>query len=71
MFENYGEYYDNEPFTKGTKGEVDFIEKEINCDKSRKILDVGCGTGRHALELARRGYSVVGVDLSKSMLDKA
>jgi len=71
LFENFGEYYDNEPYTKGTKGEVDFIEKEIGYDKSKRILDVGCGTGRHCIELGRRGYNVVGVDLSKSMLDKA
>lgn len=36
-----------------------------------RILDVGCGTGRHSRELARRGYAVVGVDLSESMLAQA
>ena len=36
-----------------------------------RILDVGCGTGRHAIELAKRGYSVTGVDLSDSMLQQA
>ncbi len=34
-------------------GECDFIEKEINFDKSLKIIDIGCGTGRHAIELAK------------------
>jgi SAM-dependent methyltransferase len=34
-------------------------------------LDVGCGTGRHAIELARRGYSVTGIDLSPSQLARA
>ncbi len=49
LFENYGKKYDNESFTQGTKGECDFIEKELNYDKRLKILDVGCGTGRHSI----------------------
>jgi SAM-dependent methyltransferase len=36
-----------------------------------RILDAGCGTGRVAVELARRGYDVVGVDLDSGMLDQA
>jgi len=71
LFENYGMKYDNECYTQGTSGECDFIEKEIGYDKSRRILDIGCGTGRHAIELTKRGYSVVGVDLSASQLERA
>ncbi len=71
LFSNYGEKYEEEPFVHGTKGEVDFIEKEIHYDRSKKILDVGCGTGRHTIELTERGYRVTGVDLSESMLDRA
>ena len=71
LFENYGRKYDKENFTKGTVGECDFIEKEINFDKSLKILDVGCGTGRHAIELSKRGYNVTGIDLSESQLKRA
>ena len=71
LFENYAETYDKETFTQGTIGEVDFIEQEINFDKTRRILDIGCGTGRHAIELAKRGYHVVGVDLSESQLTRA
>jgi 2-polyprenyl-3-methyl-5-hydroxy-6-metoxy-1,4-benzoquinol methylase len=71
LFTNYAKTYENEVFTQGTVGEVDFIEKEINQDKKCRILDIGCGTGRHALELAKRGYSVTGVDLSENMLNKA
>ncbi len=48
--------------------EVDFIEAEVGYDKNKTILDVGCGSGRHAVELSRRGYPVVSVDLSESML---
>jgi SAM-dependent methyltransferase len=71
FFENYGRKYDKEVFVQGTIGECDFIEKEIGGNKSIRILDVGCGTGRHAIELAKRGYSVTGVDLSDSMLQRA
>jgi len=71
LFLNYAENYDAEEFTKGTVGECDFIEKEINYEKTVKILDVGCGTGRHSIELSKRGYSVTGIDLSESQLRRA
>lgn len=71
LFENYGMKYDNECFTQGTISECDFIEKEIHYDKSLRILDVGCGTGRHTIELVKRGYTVVGIDLSDSQLERA
>ncbi len=71
LFENYGHKYDEEPFTKGTVGECDFLEKEMNHDKNLRILDVGCGTGRHAIELAKRGYTITGVDLSEAMIARA
>jgi 2-polyprenyl-3-methyl-5-hydroxy-6-metoxy-1,4-benzoquinol methylase len=71
MFENYGLQYENEPFTKGTQGECDFIEQEIGFDKTLKIIDIGCGTGRHSIELAKRGYSLTGIDLSESLLHRA
>ncbi len=71
LFENYGQKYDNEIFVKGTIGECDFLERELNNDRSLKILDVGCGTGRHSIEMSKRGYSMTGIDLSESMLSKA
>jgi 2-polyprenyl-3-methyl-5-hydroxy-6-metoxy-1,4-benzoquinol methylase len=71
LFENYGEKYDNESFTQGTTEECNFIETELNSDKSLKILDVGCGTGRHTIELSKRGYNVTGIDLSESQLARA
>jgi SAM-dependent methyltransferase len=72
LFKNYAKSYDKEPFTQGTVGEVDFIEGEINFDKSISILDVGCGTGRHLAELRKRGYNnLVGLDLSLDQLNAA
>jgi len=67
LYEDFAAY-DKEPYTQSTKAEVDFVESEIGRDHSKRILDVGCGNGRHTLELARRGYTVVGIDLSESML---
>jgi 2-polyprenyl-3-methyl-5-hydroxy-6-metoxy-1,4-benzoquinol methylase len=71
LFENYGENYDKEDFTQGTDGECDFIEAELQFNKDLSILDVGCGTGRHAIELTKRGYDVTGIDLSESQLEQA
>jgi len=71
LFENYALKYDNEVFTQGTSGECDFIESEIAHEKILKILDVGCGTGRHSIELSKRGYQVTGIDLSDSQLKRA
>jgi 2-polyprenyl-3-methyl-5-hydroxy-6-metoxy-1,4-benzoquinol methylase len=71
LFEKYAHKYDQESFVKGTIGECDFIEKELNYNKSLKILDVGCGTGRHSIELSKRGYSITGIDLSEDMLRRA
>jgi 2-polyprenyl-3-methyl-5-hydroxy-6-metoxy-1,4-benzoquinol methylase len=71
LFKNYSKQYDLESFTAGTQGECDFIEKEIGFDKNLKILDIGCGTGRHAIELTKRGYKVTGIDLSEDQLKRA
>ncbi|HNX69275.1 MAG TPA: class I SAM-dependent methyltransferase [Candidatus Omnitrophota bacterium] len=71
LFENYAHKYDKECFVQGTLGECDFIEGEIDRDQSLKILDIGCGTGRHSIELAKRGYGVTGVDLSQSQIARA
>jgi 2-polyprenyl-3-methyl-5-hydroxy-6-metoxy-1,4-benzoquinol methylase len=71
LFENYAVKYDQEIYTQGTNGECDFIEKEIDFNKNLKILDIGCGTGRHSIELTKRGYNVLGVDLSDSQLKRA
>ena len=47
---------------EATRAEVDFVERA--CRPGSRILDVPCGSGRHALELARRGHRVTGLDVS-------
>ncbi|MDD3905476.1 MAG: class I SAM-dependent methyltransferase [Candidatus Omnitrophica bacterium] len=71
LFENYAHKYDKECYVQGTAGECDFVEQEIGQDRSLKILDIGCGTGRHTIELAKRGYNVTGVDLSGNQINWA
>lgn len=53
------------------KREVDFIEKALELKKGMKILDLACGQGRHAIELARRGYDVKGFDYSDYLIKVA
>lgn len=66
-----GEAYLRYSFTKGTIQEIDFLETELTMAPGTRVLDVGCGPGRHALELARRGHRVVGVDVSQTFIDIA
>ncbi len=53
---------------KQSKEQVDFIERALKLPEGAKILDVPCGTGRHSLELARRGYFVTAVDRSEELM---
>lgn len=71
FFDAHAPYYDQNPFTTNTVDEVDFFLFLFPIDRKATILDVGCGTGRHAIELAKRGYRVTGVDLSAGMLSEA
>jgi 2-polyprenyl-3-methyl-5-hydroxy-6-metoxy-1,4-benzoquinol methylase len=71
LFENYAQKYDKECFVQGTLGECDFIEQELDYGKDIRIIDVGCGTGRHSIELSKRGYIITGIDLSESQLARA
>jgi SAM-dependent methyltransferase len=69
----YAEAYDLLYHSKDYEKECDFIEAVIRrsgCNVEI-ILDLGCGTGGHALILARRGYKVVGIDRSQDMIDIA
>lgn len=71
FFDGHAPVYMDNSFTKNTLEEVEFVLEELSLTPGSRILDVGCGTGRHAVELARRGYRVTGVDLSSGMLAEA
>jgi SAM-dependent methyltransferase len=71
FFDGHAPVYMDNSFTKNTVEEVDFVLEELSLPPGGCILDVGCGTGRHAVELARRGYRVAGVDISAGMLAEA
>jgi SAM-dependent methyltransferase len=55
-------------FTKGTEQEVGFLVDALDLEPGERVLDVGCGPGRHALALARSGIDVLGVDLSEDFV---
>jgi len=63
--------YEENPFTKNTVAEVDFLLSLYPLKPGASILDIGCGTGRHSIELAKRGFKVTGLDLSEKMLEVA
>lgn len=71
FFDAHAPIYDQNEFTKNTVREVDFLLDELRLPPGAAVLDVGCGTGRHAIELARRGFAVTGLDLSAEMLARA
>jgi len=74
IFDKFGEYYDlTYRETMNYKKDCDILENvfKVFKRKPKSILDLGCGTGSHALILAKRGYSVAGIDISKVMIEKA
>ena len=71
LAEHMGSAYLRYSFTKGTVNEIDFLVSQLGLQPGARILDVGCGPGRHSHELARRGFLVHGIDISQAFIDLA
>lgn len=66
-----GSHYDRNAFTRGTEQEAGFLVDALGLSAPATVLDVGCGTGRHARALRATGATVVGLDLSLGLLRAA
>ncbi len=72
MYDNFSSDYDRFVDWPGRLAtEMPFIERQLQAIDTRRVLDAACGTGMHAVALARRGYKVVGTDLSAGMIERA
>ena len=61
----------NAPWVEKTKSEVDFVIEVMELSGSERVLDLACGFGRHSIELSKRGFSVVGVDIMPELIEEA
>lgn len=69
--EHLGAAYLRYSHTKGTRQEIDHLVRVLGLAPGMRVLDVGCGPGRHAHELARRGIACHGIDISASFIELA
>jgi SAM-dependent methyltransferase len=69
--ERLGEAYLRYSFTKGTQQEVAFLIEVLGLRPGQRLLDVGCGPGRHSVALAQAGLAVTGIDISARFLEIA
>lgn len=71
LADHMGPAYLKYSFTKGTKQEVEALIDILGLEAGDRVLDVGCGPGRHSLALAERGIDVVGIDISERFVELA
>ncbi len=73
MKSKYAEYYDLLYSHRDFEGEVQFLIEAFKFADFRvnNVLDVGCGSGAHTIALTRKGFKVVGIDLSREMISNA
>lgn len=63
-----GAAYERNAFARGTEAETTWLSRHVPVGSGVRVVDVGCGTGRHARRLTARGAEVVAVDVSESLL---
>lgn len=61
----------NQSWVEDTENQVNFLIKTLGLTGKERILDLACGYGRHALAFARKGYPVVGVDITMELIEDA
>lgn len=71
FFDNNAPEYKDHVFVKNTEAEIEFLIEEFDLPENSAILDMGCGTGRHSIGLANKGFLITGVDWSEGMLQQA
>lgn len=71
FFDWHAPHYRENVFTQNTQVEVQFMIEVMGLQPGHKVLDMGCGIGRHSIELAKRGMECTGVDFSGQMLFEA
>ncbi|MFO0606408.1 MAG: class I SAM-dependent methyltransferase [Polyangiales bacterium] len=69
--DDYLYFYDETLRAENTPAQVDRVVAELALGPGARVLDLGCGHGRHALELARRGHVVTGVDRVAGFVERA
>ena len=71
LAEYLGPAYLRNAFTMGTEQEVEFLVGELGLEAGMRVLDVGCGPGRHSLAFARWGIVCHGIDAAPTFVDLA
>ncbi len=71
FWQTFGPYLFTDERLELARSEADSLIKLLKLDPGAKLLDLCCGTGRHSIEFARRGFAVTGVDRTRYFLDRA
>lgn len=70
-FQRYASLYDLINGGKDYRSEVGFVARQLGAEPGARLVDLGCGTGGHALLLAENGFHVTGIDQSAQMIARA